>query len=162
MGITIGPVDWWLASPQGISGLIAGCPVGTQLLDGSSIICKAGGTAWIVAPSCTQVSQTWNNTTTTQVGNKCCVCDWPTLCTQMISCGFNPGDWFVPSSAQLQNPGFLCRTQWDTFDAVIYWASTEFSATFAFSVCLANGNVFSGDSSKGSARCVRAMRCVTY
>jgi hypothetical protein len=160
MGITIGPVDWWLASPQGYSGLIAGCPVGTSLPDGSKIICKAGGTAWIVAPSCTQVAQTWNNTTTTQVGNKCCVCDWPTLCTRMISCGFNPGDWFVPSCAQLLNPGYTCRTQWDTFDATCYWSSTEFDATNASSICFISTN--NQTKNKAATYCVRAFRCVTY
>jgi hypothetical protein len=160
MGITIGPVDWWLASPQGYSGLIAGCPVGTSLPDGSKIICKAGGTAWIVAPVLTQVCQTWNNTTTTLVGNKCCVCDWPTLCTRMISCGFNPGDWFVPSCAQLQNPGYVCRTQWDTFSTTNYWSSTEFDATRAQILVSGNG-AFCCDV-KSLTLCVRAFRCVTY
>ena len=160
MGITIGPVDWWLASPQSFSGLITSCPAGTQLLDGSRIICKAGGTAWIIAPNCTQVSQTWNNTTTTQVGNKCCVCDWPTLCTRMISCGFNPADWFVPSCAQLLNPGYTCRTQWDTYDATCYWASTESSATNAHSICFISTN--NQIKNKAATYCVRAMRCVTY
>jgi len=159
MGITIGPVDWWVATPQGYSGLIAGCPVGTSLPDGSKIICKAGGTAWIVAPNCTQVGQTWNNSTTTCVGNKCCVCDWPTLCTRMISCGFTPGDWFVPSYAQLQNPGFVCRTQWDTFTATAYWSSTESNATSAFCLLFDGGFAFT---QKEGVRQVRAMRCVTY
>ena len=163
MGITIGPVDWWLASPQGYSGLIAGCPVGTSLPDGSKIICKAGGTAWIVAPACTEVLQTWNSTTNTQVGNKCCVCDWPTLCTRIISCGFNPGDWFIPSIAQLQNPGHVCRTQWDTFTPGVnnfYWSSTEFNATCAWCVRFNSGGVYAH--AKTGTWSVRAFRCVTY
>ena len=161
MGITIGPVDWWLASPQGISGLIASCPAGTRLLDGSHIICKAGGTAWIIAPYGTQVQQTWNNTTTTLVGNKCCVCDWPTLCTQMISCGFTPGDWFVPSVSQLQNPGYICRTQWNPISAQCYWSSTECNAMCSCFVVFSNG-VAGTDQSKTRPCCVRAFRCVTY
>ena len=161
MGITIGPVDWWLASPQGYSGLIAGCPVGTSLPDGSKIICKAGGTAWIVAPSCTEVGQTWNNSTTTQVGNKCCVCDWPTLCSRMISCGFTPADWFVPTPAQLQNPGYVCRTQWDTFSTDGYWSATEVNATNACNVFF-NSGVASSNCVKTCTFCVRAFRCVTY
>jgi hypothetical protein len=161
MGITIGPVDWWLASPQSYSGLISGCPAGTQLLDGSRIICKAGGTAWIIAPNCTQVGSSWNNSTNTQVGNKCCVCDWPTLCSRLISCGFNPGDWFVPSVAQLQNPGYLCRTQWDTFTTSnYYWSSTETGATLGCDFLF--GNNCPGCLSKSGSYCVRAMRCVTY
>ena len=161
MGITIGPVDWWLASPQSFSGLITSCPAGTQLLDGSRIICKAGGTAWIIAPNCTQVSQTWNNTTTTQVGNKCCVCDWPTLCTRMISCGFNPGDWFVPCYQLLQNPGFVCRSKWDVCNmGVLYWSSTEVSATSGNDVFFNAGDC--RITAKSTLGCVRAFRCVTY
>jgi hypothetical protein len=154
MGILIGPTPWWQ------SLVVSTAPVGSTLPDGSRLICKAGGTAWIVAPANTQVGQTWNNTTTLLVGNKPCVCDWPTLCTQMISCGFTPADWFVPTQAQLQNPGYVCRTQWDTFSASLYWSSTEGNATNACFVYFTNG-VASG-SAKTFARCVRAFRCVTY
>jgi hypothetical protein len=84
MGVTAGPADWWVATPQSFSGLITSCPAGTILPDGSALICKAGGTAWIVAPFCTQVSPPLGITIQdTVVGNKCCVChDWPTLCTR--------------------------------------------------------------------------------
>jgi hypothetical protein len=155
MGILIGPTPWWQ------SLVVSTAPVGSTLPDGSRLICKAGGTAWIVAPANTQVSQTWNNTTNTLVGNKCCVCDWPTLCTRLISCGFNPGDWFVPSEAQLQNPGYVCRTQWDTFSAACYWASTEIVAGAACSVWFVNG-LPNCAGCKSNSFCVRAFRCVTY
>jgi hypothetical protein len=154
MGLLIGPTPWWQAN------IVAACPVGTTLPDGSRIICKAGGTAWIVAPASTQVVSTWNGTTTELVGNKCCVCDWPTLCSRMISCGFNPSDWFVPSSAQLNNPGYVCRTQWDSFASTGYWSSTEFNATLACCQSFANGNIGSGF--KTNTFCVRAFRCVIY
>jgi hypothetical protein len=160
MGITIGPVDWWLETPEGIDGLAIGCPVGTVLPDGSLIICKAGGTAWIVAPASTQVGQTWNGTTTELVGDKCCVCDWSTLCSCLISRGFNPSDWFVPSVGQLQNPGYVCRTQWDSFSTTRYWSSTEFAAVSASTVIFTDGG--GGVNSKAIACCVRAFRCVTY
>ena len=160
MGITIGPADWWVATPETLVSLIRSCPVGTILPDRTAIICKAGGTAWIVAPSSTQVSSTWNGTTTLLVGNKCCVCDWSTLCACLISRGFNPSDWFVPSSAQLQNPGYVCRTRWDTFSAALYWSSTEVNATCACFVGFSNGNAYSGI--KACTCCVRAFRCVTY
>jgi len=160
MGVTAGPADWWVATPQSFSGLITSCPAGTILPDGSALICKAGGTAWIVAPVLTQVSQTWNNSTTTLVGNKCCVCDWPTLCTRLISCGFNPGDWFVPTQAQLQNPGFACRTQWNSLGSLGFWSSTEIDATNAKCVCFYAAGAYG--TSKSSARQVRAFRCVTY
>jgi hypothetical protein len=154
MGLLIGPTPWWQAN------LVSASPVGTTLPDGSRIICKAGGTAWIVAPNTTQVGQTWNGTTTLLVGNKCCVCDWSTLCSCLISRGFNPSDWFVPSSAQLQNPGYVCRTQWDSFSATTYWSSTEVTDTGAYNVNFSNG-IAIGDSKTGTC-CVRAFRCVTY
>jgi hypothetical protein len=154
MGLLIGPTPWWQAN------IVSACPVGTTLPDGSLIICKAGGTAWIVAPNTTQVGSSWNGTTTLLVGNKCCVCDWSTLCACLITRGFNPSDWFVPSFAQLQNPGYVCKTQWDTFSACSYWSSTELNATTACRVIFGSGIV--GNATKESAGCVRAFRCVTY
>ena len=154
MGLLIGPTPWWQAN------IVSVCPVGTTLPDGSRIICKAGGTAWIVAPNTTQVGQTWNGTTTLLVGNKCCVCDWSTLCACLITRGFNPSDWFVPSFAQLQNPGYVCRTQWDSFCATCYWSSTEINATNACRVNFINGTT--NTITKPSVNCVRAFRCVTY
>jgi hypothetical protein len=156
MGLVIGPTPWWQYN------LVASCPAGTALLDGSRIICKSGGIAWIVAPSCTQVSSTWagGQYNSTQVGAKCCICEWAGLNTQLLNCGFNPCDWFVPSHTQLQNPGYVCRTNWDSISATGYWSSTEFNATNACVVLYDNGNV--SFTSKTSMRCVRAFRCVTY
>ena len=156
MGLIVGPTPWWQ------SNLVAACPAGTTLLDGSRIICKAGGTAWIVAPSCTQVGSQWagGQYNSTQVGDKCCICEWSALETRLIQCGFNPCDWFVPSLSQLQNPGWVCRTNWDSFSATNYWSSTEINATSACNVCYNSGGAI--NSSKASARCVRAFRCVTY
>jgi hypothetical protein len=159
MGILIGPTPWWQIN------VIAVSSVGTTLPDGSRIICKAGGTAWIVAPSNTEVSQSWNNSTSTLVGNKLCVCDWPTLNTRLINCGFNPGDWFVPSSAQLQNPGHVCRTFWpggvtSTGPCCWYWSSTEINSTQACRFRGDDGGMFTG--TKTDSFPVRAFRCVTY
>jgi len=154
MGSIIGPTPWWQAN------LVSACPEGTFLPDGSTIICKSGGTAWIVAPSSTQVSSSWNGTTDTLVGDKCCVSSWATLCSQLISCGFNPDDWFVPSLSQLQNPGYVCRTNWDSFSATCYWSSTECNPTCAYDVCYTSGST--GFVNKTCSCCVRAFRCVTY
>ena len=156
MGLIIGPTPWWQLN------LIPACPAGTTLLDGSRIICKSSGIAWIVAPSCTQVNQTWNGTTTLLVGDKCCICDWSTLQTQLITCGFNPCDWFVPTPAQLQNPGYVCRTQWDSFSVNGYWSSTEFNAGHGCLVFFSQtGNTFPCFKPDCSIS-VRAFRCVTY
>jgi len=154
MTVLVGPTPWWQAE------LVSSLNVGSSLPDGSRIICKAGRTAWIVAPSCTQVSQTWNGTTNTSVGNKCCVCEWSTLETQLINCGFNPCDWFVPSYTQLQNPGYVCRTNWDSFSATDYWSSTEYNAIRARTYDYNDGT--QNCCFKSLASCVRAFRCVTY
>jgi hypothetical protein len=130
------------------------------LPDGSRIICKAGGVAWIVAPASTEVGQTWNNSTTTLVGNKCCVSDWPTLCARFIARGLNPSDWCVPNITDLNNPGYVCRSKWDAFTPDEYWSSTELNSICSCSVFFPNGSLtFSG---KTTPRCVRAFRRVTY
>ena len=156
MGFIIGPTSWWQSS------LISVCPTGTTLPDGSRIICKACGTAWIVAPACTQVSSAWagGQYNSTLVGNKCCIFEWPGLQSQLANCGFNPSDWFVPSISQLNNPGYICRTQWDTFSATNYWSSTENSATNGCNLFFGSGTT--GNDNKAGAICVRAFRCVTY
>ena len=157
MGLIIGPTPWWQ------SNIVSVCPVGTTLPDGSRIICKAGGTAWIVAPSNTQVGQTWNGTINTQVGTKCCVCDWSTLNTRLINCGFNPADWFVPSITQMSNPGYVCRQRWDSFSAACYWSSTEYNATCAPEIRFnSNGDIGNLGLNKNITLCVRAFRRVTY
>jgi hypothetical protein len=166
MTIYVGPTNWWwLSSPEApepchYKTIARCCVVSSATRDGSRLICKANGVAWFVAPSCTQVSSTWNGTTNTQVGNMSCICDWPTLSTRMISCGFDINSWFVPSLTQLQNPGYVCRTNWDSFSATRYWSSTEINATIACIVSYSCGNAC--NCSKTIASSVRAFRCVTY
>ena len=162
MGVTVGPSEWWLRTTEGASYFAIICPTGTTLPDGSRIICKACGTAWIVAPACTQVSSAWagGQYNSTLVGNKCCIFEWPGLQSQLANCGFNPSDWFVPSISQLSNPGYICRTQWDTFSATYYWSSTEGSATGGCFLNFSNGNTYNFN--KPNTFCVRAFRCVTY
>ena len=160
MAIVVGPSDWWVATPDAINALAIACPEGTTLPDGSRIICKAGGVAWIVAPASTQVGQTWNNSTTTLVGNKCCVCDWPTLCARLIDCGFNPNDWCVPNITDLNNPGYVCRSKWDAFSATTYWSSTECSSTVSCGMFFNLGTM--SFFNKTCSLSVRAFRRVTY
>ena len=156
MGVIIGPTPWWQ------NNLIRACPVKTILPDGSAIICKNGGTAWIVAPYCTEVNTTWNNFALsgyTTVGNKPCICDWPVLNTRLINCGFNPSDWFVPSLTELQM-GYNCRSNWDTYSLACYWSSTEGNSPTAFYICFLNS--CQGGAGKSCPFCVRAFRKVTY
>ena len=169
--VYVGPTNWWwrdspdapsACQAKGAARLDGAAAAGKILNDGSKIICVGGGAAWIVAPASTQVSSTWagGQYNSTLVGNKCCISEWSGLQTALTNAGFNPSDWFVPSSAQLQNPGYVCRTQWDSFSAALYWSSTEFNATGACNVNFTNG--IAGTNSKTGTCCVRAFRCVTY
>jgi hypothetical protein len=168
MTLYFGPTMWWfingLDSPDDkhYCAIAKCCPVGTATRDGARLVCKSGGTGWFVAPSSTQVIGQWagGQYNSTAVGNKCCISEWSALETALTNAGFTPTKWFVPSSAQLNNPGYVCRTNWDSFVAANYWSSTEANATGA---CLQ----FFGDGiiraySKTTSCRVRAFRCVTY
>ena len=115
--------------------------------EGGYLICCAGSTYWIVAPNTSEVSRNWYarndaNTTAQSVSG----------CT----------GWFVPTLGQLQNPGYACRTYWDSY-ASIYWSSTERNTNYAWPVSMSNGGgVYGSSGLKTSANCVRAFRCVTY
>jgi hypothetical protein len=111
---------------------------------GGFLICCASPTRWIVAPNTSQVLRTWYlrndaNTTAQQVSG----------CT----------GWFVPTRPQLSNPGFACRTFWDS-TSTIYWSSTQSNTTHACFVRLDTGSA--SRLLKTSTAFVRAFRCVTY
>jgi hypothetical protein len=156
MGLIIGPTPWWQAS------FVSACPVGTTLPDGSKIISKAGGTAYIVAPACTQVGSAWagGQYNSTLVGDKCCIFEWPGLNTLLIQRGFNPCDWCVPSIGDLFTFGYVCRANWDTFSFPAYWSSTELVSTDACNVFFDAG--IPTTRPKNFSACVRAFRRVTY
>ena len=116
-----------------------------EYCEGGHIICKAASNLWIVAPRCAEVSRTWaSRDNANTLANTC------TTCT----------GWFVPTSTQLQNPGYLCRTYWDLFSSANYWSSTECNTTCAWVKGFTNG--VSGVILKTTASCVRSFRCVTY
>jgi hypothetical protein len=122
-------------------------PLGTRISNTNGfLICKASSTAWIVSPRCSEVSRTWylreDAITLTET------------CTTIV------GGWFIPTVSQLQNPGYTCRTFWDSFSSSTYWSSTELNATHACRVILSNGSA--GYTYKAATFCVRAFRCVTY
>jgi hypothetical protein len=115
-------------------------------LSGGHVICKSAGTAWVVAPRCSEVSRNW------------CARDNAVVLAE--TCTGVVGGWFVPTRAQLQNPGYTCRTFWDSFSSAFYWSSTENSATGACNVNFNSGIAYSNG--KTFTICVRAFRCVTY
>jgi hypothetical protein len=114
---------------------------------GGTIICQSSGTRWIVAPNTSEVSRTWY-----------CRNDANTRAQQVSGCT----GWFVPTCGQLQNPGFTCRTYWDSYSPSLYWSSTELNTYFACFVNMDTGNACSSGIGKAFSLGVRAFRCVTY
>jgi len=113
---------------------------------GGQVICTSGGTAWIVAPRCAEVSRIWGDR------------EDAVLTANSLTSPFT--GWFIPTSAQFQNPGYTCKVYWDLGSSSSYWSSTEFNATFACRVSFINGLTYSN--SKTTVLCVRAFRCITY
>ena len=112
---------------------------------GGYLICCSSGNLWIVAQSSTEVQRTWYSRG-----------DAATRAQQVSGCT----GWFVPTCAQIQNPGFTCRTYWDSYNLSEYWSSTEHNSSNACYVRLSNGtasNYFKSYSVR-----VRAFRCVSY
>jgi hypothetical protein len=114
--------------------------------EGGFLICKSSPTRWVVAPNTSEVSRDWY-----------CRNDANTRAQQVSGCT----GWFVPTLSQLQNPGYTCRTFWDSFCSTAYWSSTEGGAAQACGVAFYSGNTtnFGG---KVYTYCVRSFRCVTY
>jgi hypothetical protein len=117
---------------------------------GGFLICQSGGTRWVVAPSSAEVSRVWNTRT-----------DANTRSQVVSGCT----GWFVPSISQLQNPGYVCRTYWDSYanspSDEEYWSNTETNPLCAQALSLRTGNLFTGFI-KAYAHCVRSFRCVSY
>jgi len=122
----------------------AGTPFGT-FVQGGFFICRGTSTAWIVAPKPAEVSRTWylrNDANTTAQAVSGCT------------------GWFVPTISQLQNPGFTCRTFWDSSSCVNYWSSTQFNTSYSCLVSFITGSALQGGNLVLS--CVRSFRCVAY
>jgi len=130
MAVIFGPSRWHFLKPAP---------------DGGYLICISGGIKWIVAPESSEVGRTWhsrNDAVTTA-----------TNCTSATG-------WFVPDVDQLQNPGYCCRTYWDSYSTTLYWSSSQTICDNALLVCFTTGGTFGN--LKTATRCVRAFRCVTY
>jgi hypothetical protein len=163
MSVVIGPTTWWLRSKEAADYYSRICPLGTILGDGSAVYRRTLGQAWIVAPASTQIgdqwaSGCWNNTLIVGAGNSlCCICNWPNVCNRLVSCGFNPCDWFIPCQDILFT-AYNCRAFWDTCSSVNYWSSSEKSASIACCVGFSNGG--QGIPNKSDTACVRSVRCI--
>ena len=113
--------------------------------EGGYLICQSGGVRWVVSPSSSEVSRNWYSRN-----------DSNTRAQQVSGCT----GWFVPTNGQLQNPGYTCRTYWDSFSSYGHWSSTEINATCAWNVNMISGGL--GLVDKSVSFCVRSFRCVTY
>jgi|TARA_B100000035_G_scaffold195777_2_gene167213 hypothetical protein len=116
--------------------------------EGGYLICAASNTYWIVAPSSTEVTRYWpsrNDAITQANSNAAC------------------GDWFVPTCGQLKNPGYACRTHWDSYTANHYWSNTASpdSDSTAWMLWMNNGNLYQMSKTNHTFR-VRAFRTVSY
>ena len=116
--------------------------------EGGFLICKASPLRWVVSPYSAEVSRTWylreNANTTAQAVSGCT-------------------GWFVPTNAQLSNPGYCCRSFWGPSpcsSSTDYWSSTERNDLNAHCFTFSNG--VQGFLCKTNTFCVRAFRCVTY
>ena len=140
--IIVGPTNW--QENEYVSTLVQTASLGDPVR-GGYLICRSGGTAWIVAPASSEVTRTWycrNDAVTTA-----------TNCTSATG-------WFVPTCFQLKNPGYTCRTYWDSYSSAFYWSDTQYNEGYSGGVFLTTGSASA--SLKSDPHCVRAFRCVCY
>ena len=147
------------------------CPVipTAPQVDGSFLICKAGGLAWFVAPASTQIDSEWANGTynniTANPGTRCCISEWGVLGSCLNARGYVSTEWFVPTQDQLVNPGWICRTNWGQNSVSVgFWASNQSDSANANRLYFVPDNVSCRKcvQNKATIDGVRAFRCVTY
>ena len=116
---------------------------------GGFLICKPGGTRWVVAPSSSEVcraAQDYNDAATR---------------AQQVS---GVGGWFVPTCAELSDPGYCCRVYWDSYTTTqqdFYWASNAWPQATACYGHFRNGN-FLTTLCAHIAMPIRAFRTISY
>ena len=117
--------------------------------EGGYLICCSGGNLWIVAPSSVEVKRSWWQRSHAA-----------TRANSVYACG----DWFVPTLQMMQNPGYQCRTYWDSVtEPAWYWGNnTDYGhhGVGAKSIYMSNGGL-AGDN-KNTNYWIRSFRCVSY
>ena len=118
--------------------------------EGGYLICKASPLRWVVSPYSAEIGASW------YLRN-----DANTRAQQVTGCT----GWFVPTGAQFQNPGYLCRSFWGPSpcysDVFAYWTSTEYNANIGCESSMRHGLLYCS-AYKSNESCVRSFRCVTY
>jgi hypothetical protein len=116
--------------------------------EGGYLICKAGGTNWIVSPYSAEVGRDWYSRN-----------DANTRAQQVTGCT----GWFVPSIGQLQNPGYCCRTFWGPspcYSSSNYWSNTAITVDTSCVLNFTSG--VAGGLINPNGAYVRAFRTVAY
>lgn len=119
---------------------------GASIIDGGTVICKSGGNVWILAPSSSEVTRQGN-----AAGN---------AVTQAINVTGKTG-WFLPNLSQLQNPGYVCRDKWDSYNTNYYWTSSGGPFGSRIALNFANGGIQCWGQ-QGSSFFARAFKKITY
>jgi hypothetical protein len=113
--------------------------------EGGYLICASGGTRWVIAPESARVVRNWYSRG-----------DANTRAQAVSGCS----GWFVPTKTQLQNPGYACRTYWDSITSAHYWTDTPCYDFGAWRMSIPGGSM--GYRCKPCDFHVRAFRCVSY
>jgi len=117
-----------------------------SFLEGGTIICVSSPIRWVGSTEAAEVSRQWYSRA-----------DAVSRAQQVSGCS----GWFVPSSNQLQNPGFVCRTYWNAIKSGLYWANQSGPHSRVYAVGMSNGSAHSLAIAH-TVQCARAFRCVTY
>ena len=107
----------------------------------SFFICCQSPCKWFVAPNDVQVQRTGFNRLDACIQS----------CQTYGNCS-----WFLPDISKLQNPGFSCRTYWDTYVGTNYWSSSQ-NNTCPYYLNMSNGSA--SFVCGNSTMCARAFRC---
>lgn len=121
---------------------------------GIFICCGPGTNKWFIAPSCTEEGRDWYNRNATVTNTN----------STMGACG-----WFVPDIGQIDNPGYCCRSYWDSYQNQWYWSNTPVGGGYrACAICMQYG-LKKGTSGydpatapvgqRSNTWCVRSFRC---
>lgn len=117
--------------------------------EGGLLICQSGGIRWIAADSSSQVNRNWYSR-----GDANTVAQANTGCT----------GWFVPSCAQLKNPGATCNIYWGPASG-FFWSNTQSPSApvgwAAWTINVTNSGATERSVTHSSYR-IRSFRCVAY